>query len=88
MSLGLGTFLVGEEGLVHLLAMADPDNLDVFLLATEELTNGFCLCLDGAGRCFLHEDVTILTVFEGEEDEVNGFFERHDEAGHLRLGEG
>ena len=27
-------------------------------------------------------------MFEGEEDEIDGFFERHDEAGHLGFGEG
>ena len=53
--------------------MANADNLDVFLLTTEELANSFCLSLDGAGRCLLNEDITILTMFEGEEDEVNGF---------------
>ena len=54
----------------------------------EEVTNCFCLGLDGASWGFLNEDVTILAVFEGEEDEVNGFFERHDEAGHLGFGQG
>ena len=68
--------------------MTDADDLDVFFLATKELANGFCLGLDGAGRCLLDEDIAILSMFECEENEVNGFFERHDEAGHLRFGEG
>ena len=84
----LGALLVGQQGLIHLLTMPDADDLDVFLLTTEELANGFGLSLDGAGRSLLNEDVTILAMLEGEEDEVNGFFERHDEAGHLGFGEG
>ncbi len=67
--------------------MTNADNLDVFFLATKEFTNSLCLCLDGASWCFLNEDVTILAMFEGEEDKVNGFFEGHDEAGHLGFGE-
>ena len=54
----------------------------------EEVTDCFGLGLDGAGGSFLHKDVSVLAVLEGEEDEVNGLFERHDEAGHPGLGEG
>ena len=57
-------------------------------LMLEEFLDGFGLCLDGASWCFLNEDIAILAMLEGEEDEVNGFFEGHDEAGHLRFGEG
>lgn len=97
----LGAFFVGEEGFVHLLSVADADDFDGVLetlcafafeaaacLLFEELAYGFCLGLDGAGGSFLDEDVAILAVFEGEEDEVNGLFETHNEAGHLGLGEG
>ena len=54
----------------------------------EQFSYSLCLCLDGASWCFLNEDIAILTMLEGEEDEVNGLFEGHDEAGHLRFGEG
>ena len=54
----------------------------------EQLDDGLGLGLDGAGGGFLHEDVPVLAMLEGEEDKVHGFFERHDEAGHLGLGEG
>lgn len=57
-------------------------------LMLEEFLHSLSLGLDGAGRCFLNENVTILTMLESEEDEVNGFFEGHDEAGHLGFGEG
>lgn len=85
---GFGALFVGEEGFVHLFAVADADDLNVFFLATEELAYGFGLGLDGAGWGFLYEDVTVLAVFEGEEDEVYGFFEAHDETGHVGFGEG
>ena len=85
---GLGAFFFGQEGFVHLLAVADADDFDVFFLAAKELAHRFGLGLDGAGGGFLHEDVAVLAVFEGEEDEVDGFFEAHDEAGHPGLGEG
>ena len=68
--------------------MADADDFDVFFLAAKEFAHGFGLGLDGAGGGFLDEDVAVLPVFEGEEDEVDGFFEAHDEAGHPGLGKG
>ena len=54
----------------------------------EEVTDCFCLGLDGASRGFLHEDVTVLAVLEGEKYQINSFFEAHDEAGHLGFGQG
>lgn len=72
--LGLGTFLVGEEGLVHFLAVADADDLDVFLLTSEKFAYGFGLRLDSTCRSFLNKYITVLAMFEGEEDEIDGFF--------------
>ena len=57
-------------------------------LVFEEVTNSFCLGLDGASWGFLNEDVAVLAVLEGKEYEVNGFFEAHNEAGHLGFGKG
>ena len=95
---GLGAFFFGEEGFVHLLAVADADDFDLGKrfrvkpgmrgLVLEEVSDGFGLGLDGAGGGFLDEDVAILPVFEGEEDKVHGLLEAHDEAGHPGLGEG
>ena len=68
--------------------MPDADDLDVFFLAAEELANGFSLGLDGAGGGFLNEDVAVLAVFEGKEDQVDSLFKAHDEAGHGRLRQG
>ncbi len=67
--------------------MADADDLDVFLLAAEEFADGLGLGLDGAGGGFLDEDVAVLAVLEGEEDEVHSLFEAHDETGHPGFGE-
>ena len=65
--------------------MTDANNLDLWLdillnLILEEVKDCFCLDLDGPGRSFLNEDVTILTVFEGEEDEINSFSKRHNDS--------
>ena len=88
---GNGTFLVGEEGLVHLLAVADADDANlrgIGCLVLEDIYHGLGLGLDGAGGGFLHEDVAILPVLEGEEHQINSLFQAHDEAGHPGLGEG
>ena len=66
--------------------MTDADDFDFFLLASEEFTNGFGLGLDCAGRSFLHKDVSIAAMLEGEEDQVHSFVQGHDEAGHGWLG--
>ena len=54
----------------------------------EKVANSLSLSLDGAGWCFLNENVTVLTMFKCEENEVNCLFERHDKASHFRFGEG
>ncbi len=38
---GVGALLVGEQGLVHLLTVADADGLDVFFFPAEQLADGF-----------------------------------------------
>lgn len=83
--LGLGALLLSKQCLIHLLSVADADHFDVLLLASEELTNGLGLGLDGASGGFLHEDVTVVAMLESEEDEIDGLFKRHDETGHLGL---
>ena len=85
---GLGALLVGEEGLVHLLAVADADDLDFLLLAAEELADGFRLGPDGAGGGLLDEQVAVLAVLEGEEHQVHGLLQGHDEPGHVGLSDG
>ena len=95
---GLGGFFLGEEGFVHLLAVADADDTDFGFPSTllragrrlvlEQLDDGLGLGLDGAGGGFLDQDVAILAVLEGKEDQVHGLFQAHDEAGHGGLGDG
>ena len=85
--LGLGALLLSKQSLVHLLSVADADDFDCLLLATEELANGLGLGLDGAGRSFLYEDIAVVSMLESEEDEIDGLLQRHDEAGHLGLGQ-
>ena len=85
---GLGTFLLGKKCFVHLLSVTDADDLDVFFLASEEFAYGLCLSLDGAGRSFLYKDISVLSVLKCKEDKIDCFFETHNEACHLWLGEG
>ena len=85
--LGLGALLLGEQCLIHLLSVADADDFDILLLASEELANGLGLGLDRASRGFLYEDVTVVSMLESEKDEIDGLLQRHDEAGHLGLGQ-
>ena len=85
---GFGALLVGEEGLVHFLTVADADDLDVFFLAAEELADGFRLGPDGAGGGLLNEQVAVLAVLKGEEHQVHSLFQGHDEPGHVGLGDG
>ena len=91
--LGLSALLVGQQRLIHLFSVTYPDNLNLGFhtlggLVLEQVTDGLGLGLDGAGRSFLHKDVAVLSVLEGEQHEIDGLFERHDEAGHPGLGEG
>lgn len=85
--LGLGALLLSKQCLIHLLSVADADHFDVLLLASEELTNGLGLGLDGASGGFLYEDIAVVAMLESEEDEIDGLLQRHDEAGHLGLGQ-
>lgn len=85
--LGFITLLIGEKRLVHFFSMADADDFDILLLTTEELANGLSLSLDRASGGFLYEDIAVVSVLESEEDEIDGLLQRHDEAGHLGLGQ-
>lgn len=68
--------------------MADADDPDILLFAAEQLAHRFGLGLDGAGGGLLDKEVSVLSMLKGEEDEIDGFLQRHDEAGHGRLGDG
>ena len=68
--------------------MTDTNHFYILFLAAEKFANSFGLCLYGASRCFLYKDVTVLTMLESKQYKVNGFFQTHDKASHLRLGKG
>ena len=84
---GFGTFLVGKQRFVHLFAVADADDLDFLFLAAKQLTDGFCLGLDGAGRGLFDEEVAVFAVLEGKQHQIHRFFQRHDEPGHVGFGD-
>ena len=86
--LGLRALLFRQQGFVHLLPVADADHLDRLLVAAEQLAHGLGLRPDGAGRSLLDEDVAVDALLEGEKHQIHRLVERHDEAGHGRLGQG
>ena len=49
----------------------------------KEGTNSFSLSLNGAGRCFLNKDITILPILKGKEHQIHSLFKRHNETSHL-----
>lgn len=83
-----GTFLIREKGFIQLLAMTDADDFDVFFLATEEFADSLGLALNCTSWRFLDKDITAMAMLESIENKVDGFVERHDESGHLWLGDG
>ena len=66
--------------------MTNADDLNLGLIATEELAKGLGLSLNGAGRSLLNQNVPILTMLKGKEDQVDGLVETLNETGHRRLG--
>ena len=85
---GLGTFLVGEQGLVHLFAVTDADDLDFLFFAAKQLTHGLCLRFYGAGGGFFDEQIAVFAMLESKEYQIDRLFQRHDESGHGGLSDG
>ena len=84
---GVGALLVGEQRLVQLLAVANADDPNLGI-GSKQLADRLRQRFDGASRCFLHQNIAGGTVLEGEEHQIHRLFQRHDEAGHLRFGNG
>ncbi|MNE33842.1 hypothetical protein D3C80_1275360 [compost metagenome] len=83
--IGLGHLFSGNQRLIELLAMAGADHFyRVFPL--EQLLECFCQVCDGRRWRFLHEDVALLGIFECVQHQVDGVFQRHEEARHVRVG--
>ena len=90
---GAGHLLSGDEGLIKFLAVAGADNshLCVAVLGVElgiGLLQGLGKGAEGGGRGLLDEEVAIMAVGEGIDDEVDGIVEGHHEAGHVGVGDG
>ena len=68
--------------------MTDTDDLYIFFLAAEQLTDSLRLCSYRAGRSFLDKQISVLAMFKGKENEVYRFFKRHDETSHGGLCDG
>ena len=87
-----------DQRLVELLAVACADDLDLGLhgllaqlgALLRELENRLRERLDGGRGRLLDEQVAVLAVFPGEEDEIHGILEGHHEPRHagVRDGEG
>ena len=84
----MGAFLVGEERLVHLFAVADTDDLDGVLVAAEQLAHRLGLGLNSAGRSLLHQNVAGDAVLEGEQHQIHRLVQTHDESRHGTLSDG
>ena len=50
--------------------MTNTDNLDIFLLTTEKFAYSLCLSLNSTSRRLLNKYISVLAMFEGEEDEI------------------
>ena len=69
-----GNVMCSRGSVIPLCSMTDTDDLDFFFLATEELANSFCLCLNSTSWSLLNKDITILTMLESEDHEINSLF--------------
>ena len=83
---GAGHLLARDQRLVELLAMAGADDRDRVVLA-EDLLQRLGEVADGRGRRLLDEDVALLAVGVGVEDQIDRFLERHQEARHVGVGD-
>ena len=77
--------LAGHQGLVELLAVAGADDLGA--RAPEHLLHRLGEVAHGGGRGLLDEEVARPGVLEGEEHQVDGLVEVHEEAGHIGVGD-
>ena len=69
---GFGLFFAGAQQLSQLL----------------QLQNSLRQCFNGRGGRLLHEQVALLTMLEGIENEIDCVTERHHEASHVRIRNG
>ena len=65
--------------------MTNTNHFDVLLFAAKQLAHCFCLCLYRTCRSFLHKNITILSMLESKQHQIDCLFQRHNESCHLRF---
>lgn len=84
--LGPGHLLAGQQGLVELFAVPGADDLDL-VVGPEQLPHRQGEIADGRGRRLLDEGVALPAVAIGVEDQIDRIVDRHQEPGHVRVGD-
>ena len=80
------TLLAGHQGFKQLLAVAGAD--DVGAGVAEELLNSLGQVANGGSVGLLDEQVTRITVLEGEHNQVHCLVQIHQETSHVGVGDG
>ena len=80
------TLLTGHQGLEQLLAVTGAD--DVRTGITKQLLNSLGQVADGGSVGLLNEQVTGVSVLEGEHNQIHSLVQVHQEAGHVGVGDG
>ena len=80
------TLLTGHQSLEQLLAVAGAD--DVGAGVAEELLNSLGQVADGGSVGLLNEQVTGVSVLEGEHDQIHSLVQIHQETSHVGVGDG
>ena len=85
--LGLSDFLARDQRFVEFLAMAGTDHPNR-VITLEQFLQGDGQHFDSGCRRLLHENVTLPAMLEGMQHQIDGIFQRHQEPGHARVGDG
>ena len=78
--------LAGHQSLEQLLAVTSAD--DVRTGIAEQLLDSLSQIADGRGISLLDEQVAGVGVLEGEHNQIHSLVQIHQEAGHVRVGDG
>ena len=79
-------FLTGDQGFVEFFAMTGTN--DLFLRLTKDLHHAISKISDSGCVRFLDEQIAGFGMFKCECHKVNRFIEVHQEASHVRIGDG
>lgn len=80
------TLLAGHQSLEQLLAVASTD--DVGAGVAEELLNSLGQIADGGSIGLLNEQVTGISMLEGEHNQIHSLVQVHEETSHVGVGYG